>query len=90
MAKVGSRQDHHERLNFKLSRLTWIAKILATNFRRDKQKGLTVNRVNVTINHQKRLFAKQSRSELSASTLLSERFDLKLSHLTWVAKILKL
>jgi hypothetical protein len=26
MAKVGIRQDHHERLNFKLSRLTWIAK----------------------------------------------------------------
>jgi hypothetical protein len=25
MAKVDSRQDHHEWLNFKLSRLTWIA-----------------------------------------------------------------
>ncbi|MFI3198895.1 MAG: hypothetical protein QX196_11320 [Methylococcaceae bacterium] len=25
MAKVGIRQDHHERLNFKLSGLTWIA-----------------------------------------------------------------
>ncbi len=59
---------------------------MATNFRRDNQKGLTVNRVNVMINHQKRPFAKHSRSELSASTMLSERFDLKLSHLTWVAK----
>ena len=33
------------------------------------------------INHQKRPFAERSRSELSASTPLSERFNLKLSQL---------
>ena len=53
----------------------------ATNFRRDKQKGLTVNTVNLMIKHKKRPFGEQSRSELSASTPLSERFNLKLSRL---------
>jgi len=55
--------------------------ILATHFRRDKQKGLTVKRDNLMINHQKRPFAERSRSELSASTPLSERFNLKLPQL---------
>ncbi|MFI3199229.1 MAG: hypothetical protein QX196_13010 [Methylococcaceae bacterium] len=53
--------------------------IMATHFRRDKQKGLTVNTVNLMIKHKKRPFAERSRSGKLASTPLSERFNLKLS-----------
>ncbi len=49
--------------------------------RRGEQKGLTVNTVNLMITHYKGPFAERSRSELSASTPLSERFNLKLSRL---------
>ena len=59
--------------------------MLATHFGRDKQKGLTVNTVNLMIKHEKRLFAE--RSELSASTPLSEQFNLKLYRLKLVARI---
>ena len=53
--------------------------MLATNFRRDKQKGLTVNKVKLIIKHQKRPFAEWSRSDASCPLRLRSANGLTLS-----------